>query len=135
MNKLESAHVQLVREYIDALQSGSPSDALRRFFTPDVLQVDLPNRFNPNGNESNLEALLQRVEQARKLTRDQRYKMQSCVEQDHRIAVEALWSGTLNSPLGTIVAGTTLRGHFAMFFEMQDGKIFRQRNYDCFEPW
>lgn len=25
--------------------------------------------------------------------------------------------------------------HYAQFFEFKDGKIFRQRNYDYFEPF
>jgi hypothetical protein len=28
-----------------------------------------------------------------------------------------------------------LRAHFALFLEFRDGRIVRQRNYDCFEAW
>jgi hypothetical protein len=38
-------------------------------------------------------------------------------------------------PLGELAAGASMRAHFAMFFELEDGRIRRQRNYDCFEPW
>jgi hypothetical protein len=28
-----------------------------------------------------------------------------------------------------------MRGRFAVFMEFRDGRIVRQRNYDCFKPW
>jgi phosphatidylserine synthase len=31
--------------------------------------------------------------------------------------------------------GAVLRGHCAMVFDFVDGKIARQRNYDCYEPF
>jgi hypothetical protein len=33
---------------------------------------------------------------------------------------------------GKTPAGNAITAHFAMFFETADGKIRRQRNYDCF---
>ena len=27
------------------------------------------------------------------------------------------------------------KSDLAIFIELRDGRIFRQRNYDCFEPW
>jgi hypothetical protein len=38
-------------------------------------------------------------------------------------------------PLGTLAAGAAMTAHFAMFFELSEGRIALQRNYDCFEPW
>jgi ketosteroid isomerase-like protein len=32
-------------------------------------------------------------------------------------------------------AGSTVHAWFAMFLQFRDGKIVRQCNYDCFEPW
>jgi hypothetical protein len=52
------------------------------------------------------------------------------------VALEVLWAGTLAVPLGSLPAGSELRARFAVFLEFQkDGKIIRQRNYDCFDPW
>jgi ketosteroid isomerase-like protein len=46
-----------------------------------------------------------------------------------------LWVGTLAVSLGAIPAGGEMRAHFAVFLEFRDGRIHRQRNYDCFEPF
>jgi ketosteroid isomerase-like protein len=32
-------------------------------------------------------------------------------------------------------AGGQLRARFAMFLEIREGRIARQRNYDCFYPF
>ena len=69
------------------------------------------------------------------MLREQRYDVVSVVAQGDRLAVEADWSAELALPVGTLAAGAIMRAHFAMFFEMSDGLIRLQRNYDCFEPW
>ena len=131
----EAANLATVRAYLDALQSGVVGEALARFFTPEARQVELPNRLNPNGGVSDLPTLLKRSEHGQALLRSQRYTLQSEVAQGHRVAVEAVWTGVLAVPLGSLAAGASMKAHFAMFFELRDGRICSQRNYDCFEPW
>ena len=124
-----------VLRYLQAIADGATGDRLAAFFTPDALQVELPNRLNPNGGRSDLPTLLQRAEQGQALLRQQRYDVLNVVADGDRLAVEADWSATLAVPVGTLPAGAVMRAHFAMFFEMRDGLIHRQRNYDCFEAW
>lgn len=50
-------------------------------------------------------------------------------------ALEVLWRGTLVVPFGSIPAGGEMRARFAVFLELRDGRIARQRNDDCFEPF
>ncbi len=128
-------HVQLVRDYLYALQDGEVGDALARFFTADAIQVELPNRLNPTGQESDLPSILARATQGQRVLTSQRFDILNVVAQDQSVAVEALWVGMLAVPMGSLKAGAEMRAHFAMFFECQGGRIRRQRNYDCFEPW
>jgi ketosteroid isomerase-like protein len=51
------------------------------------------------------------------------------------VILEVLWIGTLAIPLGRLAAGDDMRAHFCVVIELRDGKIVRQRNYDCFEPF
>jgi len=44
-------------------------------------------------------------------------------------------TGTLAVPFGSIPAGGEMRARFAIFLELRDGRIVRQRNYDCFDPF
>jgi ketosteroid isomerase-like protein len=135
MTIVEQANLSIVREYLSALQAREAGNSMRRFFTENVRQVELPNRLNPKGQESDLAGMLRRSEQGSKVLSSQRYEIVSEIAQENRVAVEARWTGVLAVPFGAIPAGAEMRAHFAIFFEMEDGKIALQRNYDCFEAW
>jgi ketosteroid isomerase-like protein len=135
MTSTEEANLAMVRAYLAALQAGSASELLREIFTQDIRQIELPNKLHPNGQESDLADMLKRCEQGVNVLREQRYEIVSEIAQGDRVAIEALWTGVLAVPFGAIAAGSTMKAHFAMFFEFRDGKIALQRNYDCFEAW
>lgn len=135
MTSHEQANLVLIREYLKALEAAATGDALARFFSPDAIQVELPNRLNPHGGRSDLSTLLGRAELVPKLLRSQRYKIVSELAAGANAAVEASWSAVLETGFGNVPAGTEMKAHFAMFFEIESGRIKSQRNYDCFEPW
>jgi ketosteroid isomerase-like protein len=130
-----NSNATIIRSYLAALEAGALREDLARFFTSDAEQVELPNRLNPSGGKSDLPTVLRRAEQGKQLLQRQSYEVRSMLELGNHIAVEARWSAVLAVPLGTLAAGSTMSAHFAMFFEMRDGRICLQRNYDCFEPW
>ena len=99
------------------------------------MQVELPNRLVPNGATRNLDAIREASRRGRQVLAAERYDVRNAVASGDRVALEVLWTGTLAVPIGTIPAGGEMRAHFAMFLEFRDGKIVRQRNYDCFEPF
>ena len=68
----ENENIRLVRMYMKALESGDVGDSLRKFFTDDVRQIELPNQLNKNGQESDLEHILERSRQGLK-TRFQKW--------------------------------------------------------------
>ena len=129
----EQGNLDLVRAYLSALQRGHAGESLRGFLAENVRQIEMPNRLNPSGKESDLATMLKRSEQGLTVLREQRYEIVSEIAQGNRAAVEARWTGVLAIPLGTLEAGAEMKAHFAMFFEFADGKIVLQRNYDCFE--
>jgi ketosteroid isomerase-like protein len=135
MTPVEQANLQRIRDYLAAVEAGATGDALAAFYADDAVQVELPNRLNPNGGRSDLARMLQRAEQGRHLLRSQRYEIMSETARDHRVVIEAVWTGVLAIDVGTLAAGATMRAHFAIVFELVDGRIRHQRNYDCFEPW
>jgi ketosteroid isomerase-like protein len=131
----EQANVETVRTYLAAVESGEAGAVLRKIFTEDIRQIELPNRLNPSGQQSDLAGMLLRSEQGRKVLRSQHYEILSELAQGSRVAVEAVWTGILAVPLGTLAPGSQMKAHFAMFFEFREGRIASQRNYDCFEAW
>lgn len=135
MTNIETANLETVHSYLAALEAGGIGDDLACFFTPDVVQIELPNRLNPQGSQSDLPTLLRRAEQGQKLLQQQHYEVSSALAQGSHVVVEAVWSAVLAVPLGSLAAGDSMKAYFAMFFEFKDGRIRSQRNYDCFEAW
>jgi ketosteroid isomerase-like protein len=135
MTPLEAQNLETIRAYLAALEAFATGGALARFFTPDAEQIEFPNRLNPNGGRSDLSKLVQRAASVPSLLRQQRYEILSEIAQGSRVAIEATWTAVLAVPFGTVEAGASMKAHFAIFFELRDGRIHVQRNYDCFEPW
>jgi ketosteroid isomerase-like protein len=135
MTDAEDKNIDVVRTYLNALQSGEAGDALRKFFTNDVRQIERPNQLNQHGQESDLEHILQRSQQGPKILQRQQYEIVSEIAQGDRVAIEARWTGVLAIAFGTLAAGTEMKASFAIFFHLRDGRIALQRNYDCFDPW
>jgi ketosteroid isomerase-like protein len=128
-------NIEVVRSYMKALQDGEAGDSLRRFFTEDVRQIEMPNQLNLRGQESGLEHILQRSLQGLQIVRWQSYEVVSEIAHEDRVAVEARWTGVLAVAVGTLAAGAEMKASLAMFLRFRDGRIAMQRNYDCFEPW
>jgi len=126
--------LELVREYLAAL-SRWDIDVLASFLHDEIRYHELPNRFAPNGNLRDKPALLAAAIQGRKLLKQQTFEILDCVESDDRVAVEVQWTGTLAVPFDSLPIDSQLRARSAMFFQVRDGKIVSQRNYDSVEPW
>ena len=124
----------IVRQYFDAIEAGDPEGNLA-FFAPDVVQEEFPNRLVPNGATRDLAALRDAALRGSKVVTNQRYEILNAIVAEDQAAVEARWTATLNVTLGSIPAGGQMKARFAIFLQFCDGKIMRQHNYDCFDPF
>lgn len=132
---VENSNLTVIRRYLNALESGQAGEALAQFFVEDAIQIEFPNKLNPDGQKSDLASIMQRSIQGKNLLSEQRYTINTELARDNRVAIEANWTGTLAVPIATLAAGEKMDAFFAMFFELKDGRIVRQHNYDCFENW
>ena len=126
--------LRLAHDYLESIGHADELGGLR-FFADDVLQVEFPNRLLPAGATRDIAALRDAAERGRKVMTAQRFEVVNAIASGDQVAVEALWTGTLAVPLGNIPAGGQMRARFAIFLTYRDGKIVRQHNYDCFDPW
>ena len=125
----------LAREYLSALERGEAGEQLRRFYTPDFQQTEYPNALNPRGQQSDLAKTLERSERGKQLLRSQTYKVVRAIASGDSVALEVEWSGVLAIPIASLQAGQEMRANFGVFLDFRDGRIARQRNYDCFQPF
>lgn len=135
MTAAETDNLALVRRYLDAVASGATGDALAAFYAPDVVQEEFPNRLMASGARRDLAAILDAAVRGQSVMTSQSFELRNAVVQGEQVALEVQWIGTLAIPFGSLPAGGQMRARFAQFFQLRDGKIVAQRNYDCFDPW
>jgi ketosteroid isomerase-like protein len=132
------ANLETVRRYLAAIEAdtaGAATGGAAEFFDPDVVQEEFPNRFVPAGARRDLAALREAAARGRAVLRGQRYEVRAAYADGDTVILEVVWAGTLAIPVGSLAAGDEMRAYFAVFIALRDGRIYRQRNYDCFEPF
>jgi ketosteroid isomerase-like protein len=123
------------REYVSAVEGGAVADDLAAFYHPDVMLEEFPNRLVPAGVRRGLEDILKGAEAGQRAMSRQRFDVHTLTVAGDRVVLEATWTGWLAVPFGTKRAGETLSCRMAQVIEFEDGKIIRQRTYDCYEPF
>ena len=131
----DSDNLAIARSYLEVIGRGAVGDELAAFFTDDVVQEEFPNRLVPGGARRGLAEILEGAERGQHVMRRQRFDLLHAVVDGDHLALEVQWTGTLAVPLGTLPTGAEMRARFAVFLEFSGGRIRRQRNYDCFDPW
>jgi ketosteroid isomerase-like protein len=130
-----AGNLEIARKYLQALERGETGAALSSFFARDVVLEEFPNRLTPTGKKRDLAEALEGAERGKKVMSAQMYKIKNEIAERERVALEVEWVGTLAVPFGSIPIGGQMKAFFAVFLEFHEGKIIRQRNYDCFEAW
>jgi len=128
-------NIAIARRYLEAIENGAEGAALAEFFTKDVIQEEFPNRLSPIGQHRDLKALLDAARKGKRVIRAQKYEVLNAIADGDNVALEVFWSGLIAVPLEGLPANSQLRAHISIFLEFKDGKICRQHNYDCFDPW
>jgi ketosteroid isomerase-like protein len=104
-------------------------------FCEDVLQREFPNQLVRDGAQRDLATLLDGQQKGQRLLSSEKYEIVNSLEDGDRLALEVIWTGILAVPLGTLALGAAMRAHFGVFLTFRDGRISRQHNYDCFDPF
>ena len=133
MNQKE-ANVALVQSYFATIEYGVDPAEIADFHAPDFVQTEFPNKFEPNGANRDLAGLQEAAERGRSSMSSQRFELLNIFADGSTVVVEAEWSGTFAVSSGDLASGTIIRARFAQFFELREGRITAQRNYDCFYP-
>jgi ketosteroid isomerase-like protein len=128
-------NIAVAREYLQAVERFATGDDLAKYFTPDVVQQEFPNRLVPQGAQRGLAEMLAGSERGKELLKQQTLAVKNTVADGNFVAVEFEWTGVLAQPIGHLAAGDSMRAHIAAFLEFTaDGRIKNQRNYDCYQP-
>ena len=126
--------IELVRKYLAVVEACKDTDALRRLLHPEAQQEEFPNALYPRGQKRDAASLITSFERGRDLLAEQRYEIVNILASGDTVALEMVWTGSLRIDAGPLKAGQVLRARIATVIELRDGLIFRQRNYDCYDP-
>lgn len=131
MTKNENTVIQ----FLKMLENRTSSDELEKFYHPDAKQIEYPNALTKQCATRNLSELKAAAEKGTQVLTKEAYEVKNLISMADTVVLECVWRGTLAIPIGNIEAGGQMKAYFAQIFEFKDGKIYRQRNYDCFEPF
>lgn len=126
---------KLVLDFLKMLESRKSADDLDDFYHPDVEQIEFPNAITRRTATRNIKDLKDASEKGSAILTKEEFEVKNLISAGETVILECIWRGTLAVPLGNIPVGGQMTAYFAQIFEFKDGKIFRQRNYDCFEPF
>lgn len=139
---MDASNIERARRYLAAIEASTKPhagdaavEAVLEFFHADAEVHEFPNRLVPTGAIHDRAAIRRGIERGRSAVESQRYEVRAEYACGDIVVLEVLWIGRLAMRLGTIGVGEELKAHFALFLEFRDGRIWRQRNYDCFEPF
>jgi ketosteroid isomerase-like protein len=102
-------------------------DAVDAVLHPDVELVEHPNVLNPNGLRTDRAGMRAAGERGVAVMAKQSYEVRTLIVEGDRACAATVWTGVLAN-------GTTMRAQICSVIEVRDGKIWRQEQYDCFEP-
>lgn len=124
----------VIARYLRAIETGDAT-AMAECLAPDMHQTEWPNVLAKAGQERGRERILADFDRGRALLQGQSYAVSVVHGAGTQVMVELVWTGTLALPVGGLHPGDRMVAHCAIAFEIRDGLIAAQRNYDCFDPF
>jgi len=101
---------------------------------PAIEQTEYPNLMIHSIRKRTFTNFIEGAEAGKKMLAYQRFDPLHFFETDNAVIAEYSWTGELKVKAGRLKQGQVLKAHICTVFEFKDDKIFRQRNYDCYEP-
>lgn len=130
-------HLQTITNFL-SLSEALEIDpmAYEAILHPNVEQVEFPNLLNRTMQRRSFVEILENLRAGRELLVAPHFELQRAHQcPDGSIVVEAHWHATLANDIGPLVRGQQLAAQFCMVFELEEGRIIKQRTYNCFDPF
>jgi len=132
-------YVEKTKQYLALLERFETDPAaFRHLLHPEIEQTEFPNALTASTKVRGLSGMLEGARAGRQLLASQSFEVQNVIagaDDGGQLALEVLWTGVIGADVGAFRSGQTLTANFCMVLEFKDGLLFRQRNYDCFQPF
>ena len=129
-NKIES-----IKKYFQLLQwFNTDTNEYKAVFHMGIEQLEYPNLIIPNMRQRSFTNILEGTAAAKKILAFQHFEPVHFFESGDHMIAEYVWTAELKLKVGRMKQGQVLKAHICSVFEFRDEKIYRQRNYDCYDP-
>ncbi len=126
---------EIVKKFFHLLQWFTTSEnEYKAILHPAIEQIEYPNLVIPITRHRTFSNLIEGAEAGKKMLAYQHFEPVKFFETEDAVIAEFTWTGELKVKAGRLKQGQVLKAHICTVFEFKDDKIFRQRNYDCYEP-
>lgn len=128
------AQIYAIKKFFHLLeQFSTDQNEYKAILHPMVEQLEYPNLMMSEIRKRNYASLLSGAEAGKKMLTYQRFEFANYIEAGDKVIVEFQWTGELKTRAGKLKPGLVLKANICAIFEFRDDKIYRQRNYDCYE--
>jgi hypothetical protein len=126
---------ELIKRFFQLLQWFTSSEnEYKTILHPAIEQTEYPNLMIHTIRKRMFTNLMEGAEAGKKMLAYQRFEPIRFFETADIVIAEYTWTGELKVKVGRLKKGQVLKAHVCTIFEFKDDKIYRQRNYDCYEP-
>jgi hypothetical protein len=123
------AFVENVTNYVTDI------DAYKNFIHSEAVFYEYPNSVTKNGQARTAAEGMKGIEMSKQILSEQQYEFVDFTEVGDKIVAEGRWLGTIKTDAGAFKKGQQLKAYLCVIVEFKDEKIYRIRNYDCYEPF
>ena len=116
----------IVLAYLRAVEAHD-LDRVVELLHADVLVTEHPNKLDPGGARYDKAAIRAAGERGAALMASERYDVRALTVEGERAVAQIAWTGTLKD-------GRSMHAQICSVIELKDGVVWRQEQYDCFEP-
>lgn len=127
--------IDIVNNFLLTIEQNKGVQDLRKFYHPDIEQIEFPNLLVKNKTVRNLEDITSSYEKGKQVLQKESYRIINSYTDKNTVIIEAEWIGVLAIAIGDKKVGDEMKANFAQFYEFENGKIVKQRNYDCFDAF
>jgi len=126
---------ELIKRFFQLLQWFTTSEnEYKVILHPAIEQTEYPNLMIHSIRKRTFTNLMEGAEAGKKMLAYQHFEPIRFFETTDAVIAEYTWTGELKVKVGRLKQGQVLKAHICTIFEFKDDKIYRQRNYDCYEP-
>jgi len=131
-----SPNINTFLAFIDNLVNYvTDKDAYTNIIHPEAVFFEYPNLINKSGQVRDGSKASAGVAVGKTILAKQQYSFTEFTEAGDKLVAEGTWTGTMAIDAGHLVKGQELKAYLCIVIDFKDGKIYRQRNYDCYLPF